>query len=83
MPVLYIPHGRRAVLGIAQALDPVAPPADADYTPYPLVGAAVIRRRNLIVPPIHSREWAFLFSDGVQFAQIQLRILCLVSIPHR
>jgi len=77
MPVLYIPHGRRAVLGIAQTLDPTAPPADANYTPYPLVGAAVMRRRNLIVPPIHSRDWAFLFSDGVQFAQIQLRILCM------
>jgi hypothetical protein len=77
MAVSYIPHGRRAVLGIAQTLDPPAPPADANYTPYPLVGAAVMRRRNLIVPPVHSRDWAFLYSDGVRFAQIQLRILCM------
>jgi len=73
MAVTMVPVGRRSFVKIADDLD--NPNATPDI-PFYLLGAQVIMPRNLIVPPVLSRDYQFAYTEGVRTAQIQMQILC-------
>lgn len=61
MAVRMVPHGRRGWAKIGEKF-------------YPILNAQVSQPRNLIVPPVLSRDYEFAFAEGVRTAQITMQI---------
>ncbi len=67
---LMIPHGRRGYVLRANAFDSSADPDQRVYC----LGVQVALPRNIQVPPVYSRDYQWVYLEGVRTAQIMLQI---------
>lgn len=66
MAVRMVPHGRRGW-------------AKLGTTYYAILNAQVSQPRNLIVPPVLSRDYEFTFAEGVRTVQITMQVPIFVT----
>jgi len=70
MAVRMIPHGRRGWLALTRG-------SQTRY--YPVMAAQFAQPRNLIVPPVLSRDWEFATVEGVRIMQGSIQIPCFLA----